>query len=230
MRIILIGPPGAGKGTQARILMDKYAMVQIAAGDLFRENVKNETKLGKKVESILKEGKLVPNEITINMISERLNEDDCKQGFILDGFPRNIEQAEALEKMLDEKNIKLDAVIQIEVDDDKLVKRISGRFTCSECGEGYHDEFKKPSKENECDKCGAINKFTHRSDDNEEAVRTRLSVYHVQTEAILPFYENRKILKKIDGMAQMNEVTLQIISCFEDKKFTKDSQTIAKSC
>ena len=209
MRIVLLGPPGAGKGTQARLLMEKHGVVQIAAGDLFRENVKNGTALGKQVESILKEGKLVPDEITIKMIAERLDKPDCKNGFILDGFPRNVAQAEALEKMLDSKGIKLDGVVQMQVDDEKLVERISGRYTCS-CGEGYHDKFKKPAKSGTCDKCGSTDKFTRRADDNEATVRTRLETYHTQTAPILPFYEGRGLLKTVNGMADMEEVTAQL--------------------
>ena len=155
------------------MLAEKFNIVQIAAGDLFRENVENKTEIGQQVEAILKTGKLVPDEITIKMISDRLDESDCENGFILDGFPRNIAQAEALDKMLEEKNIKLDAVVMMEVDDDKLVKRISGRFTCSACGEGYHDEFKKPAKTDSCDKCD-YGEFTRRDDDKENTVRTRL--------------------------------------------------------
>lgn len=210
MRIILLGPPGAGKGTQARILMDKYGIVQIAAGDLFRENVKTGTPLGKQVEAILKEGKLVPDEITIKMIAERLDKPDCKNGFILDGFPRTVAQAEALEKMLNEKGVKLDAVIQLAVDDEKLIERISGRYSCSGCGEGYHDKFKQPAQADSCDKCGAKDKFVHRPDDNAETVRTRLETYHTQTAPILPYYTGKGLLKKVNGMADMEEVTCQI--------------------
>ena len=210
MRIILLGPPGAGKGTQSRLLMEKYGVVQISTGDLFRENVKAGTPLGKQVESIINEGKLVPDEITIKMISERLDRADCKNGFILDGFPRNVAQAEALEKMLKEKGIKLDGVVQMEVDDNKLVERISGRFTCSGCGEGYHDKFKKPAQADSCDKCHANGKFTRRADDNEATVRERLKVYHGQTALILPFYTSRGMLKIVNGMAAMEDVTAEI--------------------
>lgn|SRR3990172_10486861 len=210
MRVILLGPPGAGKGTQARLLTEKYGVVQISTGDLFRENVKSATPLGKQVEEILKQGKLVPDAITIKMIAERLDRPDCKNGFILDGFPRNVAQAEALEKMLKEKGIKLDGVVQMEVDDDKLVERISGRFTCSGCGEGYHDTFKKPVHADSCDKCHAAGKFTRRADDNEQTVRERLGVYHTQTAPILPFYESRGMLKRVNGMAGMEAVTSEI--------------------
>lgn len=218
MRIILIGPPGAGKGTQARILMEKHGIAHISTGDLFRDNVKNKTALGKQVEAIMKAGKLVPDEITIKMISERLDQADCKNGFILDGFPRNEAQAEALEKMLKEKSIKLDGAVQMEVDDEKLVKRIIGRFACSGCGEGYHDSFKKPQHADSCDKCGAKGTFTRRADDNEKTVRERLNVYHGQTKAILPFYEARGMLKTVNGMTEVDEVTAKIEAVLKDSK------------
>ncbi len=210
MRIILLGPPGAGKGTQARILMEKYGVVQIAAGDLFRENIKAGTPLGKQVEAIIKEGRLVSDDITIRMIADRLDKPDCKNGFILDGFPRNVAQAEALEKMLHEKGIALDGVVQMAVNDEQLIDRISGRFTCSGCGEGYHDKFKKPAHADSCDKCGAKGKFTRRADDNAATVRTRLETYHSQTAPILPFYSARKMLKTVNGMADLADVTSQI--------------------
>ncbi|MCK4946661.1 MAG: adenylate kinase [Alphaproteobacteria bacterium] len=210
MRIILLGPPGAGKGTQARRLMEKYDIVQIATGDIFRENVRTETPLGKQVEVILKEGRLVPDSILTEMISERIDRSDCRNGFILDGFPRNVVQAEALEKMLKEKGLCLDCVVQIEVDDENLIERISGRYSCSSCGEVYHDKFKKPSRPESCDKCGDFGKFIRRTDDNKESVRTRLEVYHTQTAPILPFYRSREILKSVNGMAGMDEVTRQI--------------------
>lgn len=210
MRIILLGPPGAGKGTQAQILTGKYGIPHISTGDLFRDNIKNGTALGRQVEDILKAGTLVPDEFTIKMISERLGRPDCQNGFILDGFPRNVAQAEALEKMLDEKGIKLDGLVQIEVDDDKLVERIAGRFTCSCCGEGYHDAFKKPVDAHACDKCHAVDSFTRRADDNEQTLRDRLTVYHTQTAPILPFYESRGMLKTVNGMTGMEDVTCQI--------------------
>ena len=217
MRIILLGPPGAGKGTQARILTEKYGIVHIATGDLFRDNIKNKTALGQQVEEILKAGTLVPDDVTIKMISARLDEPDCKNGFVLDGFPRNVAQAEALEKMLKEKGIKLDAVVQMAVNDDELVERISGRFTCSCCSEGYHDKFKKPKVADSCDKCGTKGSFVRRPDDNAATVRTRLETYHSQTKPILPFYESRKMLKTVNGMASMDEVTRQILAVLGPK-------------
>ncbi|MBI1215211.1 MAG: adenylate kinase [Alphaproteobacteria bacterium] len=219
MRIILLGPPGAGKGTQAKRIADKYDVPAISAGDLFRARIKDPgDPLGKELKEILDSGALVPNEITVKMISDRLDQDDCKNGFILDGFPRSVEQAESLQKMLKEKGIELDAVVQIGVDDDKLVERISGRFSCGECGEGYHDKFKQPHDPSTCDKCGAVDKFTRRSDDNEETVRDRLHTYHTQTAPILPFYEERGMLKTVDGMADMDDVTRQIEAVLKAEK------------
>lgn len=227
MRILLIGPPGAGKGTQASIITEKYGIPHIATGDLFRENLKKGTELGKQAKVYMDAGGLVPDNITIGMIAERLSQADCKNGFILDGFPRNVAQAEALEKMLNEKNIKLDAVVQLDVDDDKLVNRIAGRFSCGECGEGYHDQNKKPHNPESCDKCGAKDKVVEgktvswtvrRPDDNADTVRKRLETYHSYTEPILPFYEKRGLLKIVNGMASMGEVTSQILAVLEPKK------------
>ena len=211
IRIILIGPPGAGKGTQALRLRDKYALVHVSAGDLFRARVKDPNDpMGQQIKAILESGALVPDQITIQMIAERLQQPDCAKGFILDGFPRSIAQAEALDEMLATHGITLTAVIQMEVDDDKLVERISGRFTCSQCNEGYHDVFKKPRDPHICDSCGAVDAFTRRSDDNAEAVRARLATYYSQTTPILPFYEGKGMLKRVDGMASMDEVTARI--------------------
>jgi adenylate kinase len=220
MRVILIGPPGAGKGTQAERLSKKYGVPSISTGDLFRARVKDPNDpLGKQLKEIMDKGQLVPNEITVKMISERLDQPDCKNGFILDGFPRSVEQAESLEKMLAEKGIKLDGVVQLAVDDDKLVERISGRYSCgnSACKEGYHDTFKKPADPHACDKCGGKDNWVRRSDDNAETVRGRLHTYHTQTAPILPFYQARKQLKIVDGMQGMDEVTAQIEGVLENK-------------
>ena len=211
IRVILIGPPGAGKGTQAQRLRDKHGLVHVSAGDLFRARVKDPNDpMGQQIKAILDSGALVPDQITIQMIAERLQQADCAKGFILDGFPRSIAQAQALDDMLTEKAITLTAVIQMEVDDDKLVERISGRFTCGECNAGYHDTFKPPHDPHVCDSCGAVDKFIRRSDDNADAVRARLKTYYGQTTPILPFYEEKGMLKRLDGMASMDEVTARI--------------------
>ena len=210
MRIILLGPPGAGKGTQARRLMNKYGIAQISTGDIFRENIKNQTPLGREIDQLLKDGKLVPDDLTNQVMDIRLDNPDCKKGFILDGYPRSASQAEALDMILNQKGVKLDAVIQMAVDDEKLVERVSGRFTCAQCGEGYHDAFKKPATEGVCDNCGATGAFKRRPDDNADTVKTRLNEYHEKTAPILPYYEKRGLLKHVDGMASMDEVASQI--------------------
>ncbi len=219
MRIILLGPPGAGKGTQASRLSAKHGIPTISTGDLFRARVKDPNDpLGLQIKKILDAGTLVPDEITVKMIEERISQPDCANGFILDGFPRSVSQAEALEKMMAEKNIKLDGVVQIGVDDNKLVERISGRFSCGDCGEGYHDKFKVPHDPHSCDKCHAVDKFVRRSDDNEKTVRERLNTYHTQTAPILPFYAARKMLKTVDGMASMDKVTADIETLLTPEK------------
>lgn len=219
MRMILIGPPGAGKGTQAMRLKEKHKVVHISAGDLFRARIKDPNDpMGRELKAILDSGALVPDHVTIKMIGERMEQADCKNGFILDGFPRSLAQAEALDKMLAEKGIHLDAVVQMEVDDEKLVERIAGRFTCSACNEGYHDKFKQPKHEGTCDACGAKDSFTRRSDDTPEAVRARLKTYYSQTTPILPYYEGKGMLKRVDGMAGMDEVTAQIEALLTEAK------------
>jgi adenylate kinase len=206
MNIILLGPPGAGKGTQARFLTEKRGMVQLSTGDMFRAKIASQDDLGQRLKSILEKGQLVPDELTIEMLSNRIAEPDCKNGFILDGFPRTVAQAEALEGMLSAKGFKLNGVIEIKVDDGLLIERVSGRFTCSKCGEGYHDKFKPPSVPDVCDNCGAQNAFKRRADDNAETMKTRLEAYHQQTAPILPFYKGKNMLFTVDGMAEMDQV------------------------
>lgn len=216
MRVILIGPPGAGKGTQAERLSKKYGIPTISTGDLFRARVKDvNDPLGQQIKAIMDKGGLVPDEITIKMLSERLEQPDTKNGFILDGFPRSVPQAEALEKLLTEKKIKIDAVVQIAVKDDEIVSRIAGRFSCSACGTGYHDTAKQPAQPNTCDKCGKHDTFVRRSDDNEETVRGRLDSYNKWTAPILPYYESKGMLKVVDGMAGMDKVTQAIESAID---------------
>ncbi len=209
MNLILLGPPGAGKGTQAQLLKDRHGLVQLSTGDMLRAAVAAGTDLGRQVKSIMEAGALVPDDIIIAMIAERIAKPDCAAGFILDGFPRTTGQAEALDRMLAEKGLKLDAVVELKVDDAALVDRISGRYSCGTCGAGYHDTHKKPKKAGVCDVCGGT-KFTRREDDKAETVKARLEAYHRQTAPLLPYYKARGVLKTVDGMAPIDEVAGQI--------------------
>lgn len=209
MNLILLGPPGAGKGTQARRIEDGRGLVQLSTGDMLRAAVAEGSELGKQAKAIMEAGKLVPDELVISLISERIDRPDVKNGFILDGFPRNVPQAEALDKMLSEKGLKIDHVVEMRVDDAALVDRITGRYTCAKCGRGYHDRNQKPAVEGVCDECGST-EFKRRADDNAETVKTRLAQYHEQTAPILPYYQGRGVLKTVDGMADIDEVTKQI--------------------
>jgi len=209
MNIILLGAPGAGKGTQAKRLEERYRMVQLSTGDMLRAAVASGGELGREAKEIMDAGQLVPDELVIRMISERIDQSDCAEGFILDGFPRTTAQAEALDSMLADKGLKLDAVIQIRVDEEILVERITGRFTCADCGVGYHDRFQRPESEGVCDRCGG-SEFVRRADDNEETVRKRMDAYRAQTAPILPYYEAQGVLVGVDGMAEIDDVSQQL--------------------
>lgn len=209
MKLILLGPPGAGKGTQAQALERRHNLVQLSTGDMLRATIASGSELGKEVKEIVESGALVPDDIMIRMISERITEPDCGNGFILDGFPRTTAQAEALDKMLSEKGLELDHVIEMSVDADVLAKRIGGRFSCARCGAGYHDEFQKPAVDGVCDRCGS-REFSRRADDNPETVKARLAAYEKQTAPLLPYYRDKGQLRSVDAMASIEDVTREI--------------------
>lgn len=209
MNLVLLGAPGAGKGTQAKRIEDEFKAIQLSTGEMLRAEARGGSALGQRADALMKAGKLVPDEMIIGLIDSRLDRDDCRGGFILDGFPRTLPQASALDEMLARKGMKLDAVLSIDVDDEAMVERISGRFTCANCGEGYHDRFKRPKVEGICDVCGA-SRFVRRADDNAETVRARLKAYHAQTEPIIAYYEKKGLVRRIDGMHAIDEVAAQV--------------------
>jgi adenylate kinase len=209
MILILLGPPGAGKGTQAARIKERYQIAHLSTGDMLRSAISAGTEVGKQAKSVMDAGKLVSDDIIVRLVEERTAGDDCANGYLLDGFPRTVAQAEALDDMLQRKGQKIDAVIEFSVDDNALIERISGRYSCASCGAGYHDHFQKPKQEGVCDNCGSTD-FTRRSDDNAEAVRTRLAAYHEQTAPLLPYYRDKDALRTVDGMGEIDAVTEQI--------------------
>ncbi|MFV1956264.1 MAG: adenylate kinase [bacterium] len=208
MDIILLGPPGAGKGTQARMMIEKWRVPQISTGDILRAAVREGTQLGLEAKSFMDKGELVPDSVVIGIIEERITEPDAVGGFILDGFPRTVVQAEALEKILTDNGRKIDHIISIEVDDEELVTRLTGRRMCKSCGESYHVVFNQPSLENVCDACGG--ELYQRNDDKEETIRQRLEVYHEQTSPLIEYYRGRGGLREVDGTGSISDIFSQI--------------------
>ncbi len=213
MDLIFLGPPGAGKGTQAKMLVERYGIPQVSTGDILRAAVAEGTDLGKKAKEYMEAGKLVPDEVVIGIIEERLKQSDCEKGFILDGFPRTVPQAEALDKVLEKMGRKIDHVLTLDVPEEELIRRLTGRRTCKKCGAMYHIIFNPPKVEGVCDKCGG--ELYQRPDDNEETVRSRLSVYEQQTSPLIDFYEKKGLVRKIDGRGEIKEIFDQIVKILE---------------
>jgi adenylate kinase len=209
MNVILLGPPGSGKGTQAKRIEQAHGIPQLSTGDMLRAATASGGDLGLRVKSIMDSGQLVPDGIMIDMIAERIGEPDCRSGFILDGFPRTLPQAQALDEMLARRGLRLDYVIEFEVEEAALIDRLAGRFSCQQCGASYHERDHRPKVDGVCDGCGAC-EFACRADDRPETVKARLEVYHRQTAPILPYYRDRGILRLVDGMAGIDAVTHEI--------------------
>ena len=204
MKIVMLGAPGAGKGTQAKMIADQYSIPHISTGDIFRANIKEGTELGKEAKSYMDKGQLVPDELTVKILLDRVAKEDCKNGYVLDGFPRTIPQAEVLEDALTKLNDKIDYAINVEVPDENIVRRMSGRRACLSCGATYHIVHIPPKAEGVCDRCGKD--LVLRDDDKEETVQKRLNVYHEQTQPLIDFYEKKSVLKEVDGTVDMKDV------------------------
>ena len=209
MNLILLGPPGSGKGTQTQLIAQRRGMVQLSTGDMLREAAQAGSDIGWRAQQIMQRGELVADEIVIKIISDRIEQPDCQAGFILDGFPRTLQQADALDELLREKDQQVDVVIELQVDYNRLVERIVGRFSCANCGAGYHDRFKLPKVADVCDVCGHTT-FSRRNDDNAETVRTRLLAYYRETAPLIGYYFHSRMLRSVDGMASIDDVAKEI--------------------
>lgn len=209
MKIIMLGAPGAGKGTQAKRIAEKYGIPHISTGDIFRANIKNGTELGKKAKTYMDQGALVPDELVVDLVVDRVAQEDAKNGYVLDGFPRTIPQAEALDAALAKRNEKMDYAINVEVPDENIIDRMSGRRACVSCGGTYHIKYNPTKKEGICDACGG--NLILRDDDQPETVKNRLQVYHEQTQPLIDYYSKQGILKEVDGTVDMNDVFLAIV-------------------
>ena len=210
MKIIMLGAPGAGKGTQAKMIAEKFGIPHISTGDIFRANIKNGTELGKKAKEYMDKGQLVPDELTVEILLDRVANDDCKNGYVLDGFPRTIPQADVLDKELTKLGDKVDYAINVDVPDENIVRRMSGRRACLKCGATYHIEHIPPKQEGICDTCGS--ELVQRDDDKPETVQNRLKVYHEQTQPLIEYYDGKNILRTVDGTKDMQEVFNSIVS------------------
>jgi adenylate kinase len=214
MRLVLLGPPGAGKGTQAERIAARYDIPHLSTGDMLREAVAADTEVGRRAKAIMDAGQLVPDDVMNRLVTERIGQPDAARGFVLDGFPRTLAQARALDDTLEQRGQRLDRVLEFAVDDDALVVRISGRFACARCGAGYHDRFRRPKSEGVCDVCGSRD-FVRREDDKAKTVRARLKAYHAQTAPLLPYYRDSGRLAAVDGMAEIDDVSYAVFKTID---------------